>query len=107
MCSNVGRHTPGRFGTAHPLLGQQGQDLANSMGDAGTVVPEQEPQHRVWQVMVQVDRGGRPTIDEDQPVLGTVSGDAPAPHRQNVPPPAVHESAALPHRARAAPPGST
>jgi hypothetical protein len=58
-------------------LGQESTYLPDRAGDGGAVDAEQQPQHRVREVVPQVDEGSHQPVDEDQLMSGSGSRSPP------------------------------
>ncbi|MDQ0828180.1 hypothetical protein QF032_000024 [Streptomyces achromogenes] len=60
----------GTVGNRAPPLRQERAHLCDRPGDGGTVDTEQQPQHRVRQVVPQMDQRGHQPVDEHQLMAG-------------------------------------
>jgi hypothetical protein len=72
-------------GDRAPPLGQERTYLADRAGDGGAVDAEQQAQHRVRQVVPQMNQGGHQPVDKDNLVAGAGSpGPLPDPTSRNM-----------------------
>lgn len=60
----------GMVGDRASPFGQECAYFCDCAGDRGAVDTEQQPQHRVWQVVAQMGQRGHQPVDEHQLVAG-------------------------------------